>query len=338
MLLGFGALASGVVARRPDGAVVDLSHLGPLYQHPDLMAVLAAGPSEWDRMRDAVDDAPEIATASRPLVPIHPGDYVDCYACEYHAANVGRRFRPGQPPLPAAWRHIPIGYHGRTSTIVVSGDTVYRPSGVRAGDPPTFGPSLKLDVEVELGFVVGIGNERGRPVRARDAEPRLFGVVVLNDWSARDIQSFESVPLGPFVGKSFCTSLSPWVVPMDLVPRISIAGTGVELAPYLIEDKLCGLDVDLTLEVDGVVVSETNARHLSWTPGQMLAQVTVGGASTRPGDLIGSGTISGPSPGTEGSLLELDVDFLEDGQRVTIASELIGSVEGRIEPCLTTVP
>jgi fumarylacetoacetase len=338
-LLGFGALPTGVAARREDGVVVDLSHLGGAYHAPCLNAVLALGPDEWLRMREAVDAAPEAPAGVTPLPPVRAGDYVDFYACEHHVTNMGRRFRPQQPPLPPAWRHVPLGYHGRTSTIVASGAPVFRPWGMLAGEPPAWGPTQRLDVEVELGFVVGTGNERGHRVHAADAWDRIFGAVVLNDWSARDIQAFETVPLGPHLGKSFCTTISPWVVPLDLLPRVPCEGTRVELADHLRDDDHdheSGIDLDLELVVDGRLVTRTNARHLSWSPAQMYAAMTSNGAAVRSGDLFGTGTISGPEPGTEGSLLELGVPFLADGQTATVRSARLGDATGRIDPCPAT--
>ena len=339
--LGFGALTTGVAARRPDGSVVDLSHLGEPYRRPDLMGVLGAGPGEWERMRAAVDTAPaaRAGPAARPLLPIQPGDYVDFYACEHHARNLGRRLRPDQPELPPAWPYVPLAYHGRSSTVVVSGEPVTRPQGMRRwGEActPTFGPTAQLDVEVELGLVVGRSSTRGRPLDAATAESHLFGVVVLNDWSARDIQAFETVPLGPHIGKSFCTSISPWVVPLDLLDRCEPASDGLTPAPYLEGDPGGGLDVELVFEVDGARRSVTNARHLSWTPGQLLAQLTSGGAHVRPGDLIGTGTISGPQRSAAGSCIELGGPFLRDGETATVSSPQLGSVEGRIVGCPIT--
>ncbi|MCU4185402.1 fumarylacetoacetate hydrolase family protein [Acidiferrimicrobium sp. IK] len=326
-----------MAARREDGSVVDLSGLGAAYQHPDLMAVLAEGPTEWARMRAAVDRAPLADPGAAPLLPVVPGDFTDFYACRHHVERLGRLLRPGQPPVPPAWPHVPLGYTGRASTVVVSGTTVARPAGMRSGEPPTFGPSTRLDVEVELGFVVGVGSEIGTSVPAAEAEAHLFGVVVLNDWSARDIQAFETFPLGPHIGKSFATSISPWVVPLDVVPRCRPAPTGADPARYLAGDPLGGVDVDLVLRVDGEERATVSSRHLAWTPAQLYAQVTVGGAATRPGDILGSGTISGPEPGSEGSLIEAGGPYLADGQTATIHSPQLGTVEGRIAPCRTTV-
>jgi fumarylacetoacetase len=222
--------------------------------------------------------------------------------------------------------------------VVVSGTPVTRPAGMRPGEPPTFGPTARLDVEVELGFVVGVGNPQGRPVPAAAAEAHLFGVVLLNDWSARDLQAFETVPLGPHTGKSFATSISAWVVPLAELPRCAVAGTGVAPAPYLRDERWAGVDVDLCLSVDGRHLARTSSCHLNWTPAQLFAQLTVSGAATRPGDLIGTGTISGPLPGSEGSLFEADLPWLADGQEATITSPQLGCVTGRIAPCPTTEP
>jgi fumarylacetoacetase len=331
-----------VAGRGADGQVWDLSGLDGPFSSGSLNDVLADGPAAVGRMRGVVEGGEAGGVALDPasvtsLRPVEPGDYVDFYACEHHAANLGRLFRPGVEPLLPNWRHLPVGYHGRTSTIVVTGSDIPRPSGLRpplpedgAGAPPSFGPSRRLDVEVELGFVLGAGNERGSTVSTAEAWGRIFGVVLVNDWSARDIQAFEYQPLGPHLGKSFATSISGWVVPLDLVPRTAISGTGVDLAPYLVDDETGGFDLPLELAIDGTVVSRTNACHLSWSPAQMLAHMTVNGASTRPGDLFASGTISGPDPGSFGSLIELGLPFLADGSVATISSPLLGAVTGRV--------
>ena len=344
---GYGVVrrADGVVVvagRDASGAVWDLSPLGGALASGSLNAVFVAG--QADRMRAAVEGGAAGVAELDPstvtvLRPVDPGDYVDFYACENHAANLGRLLRPGAEPLLPNWRHLPVGYHGRASTVVVSGSDIPRPSGLRPpapedgpGAPPSFGPTRRLDVEVELGFVLGRGSDRGSPVPTGQAEERIFGVVLVNDWSARDIQAFEYQPLGPHLGKSFATSVSGWVVPLDLLPRARVPGTGVELAPYLRDDAVGGFDLPLELSVDGRVVSHTNACHLSWSPAQMLAHMTVNGAATRAGDLFASGTISGPDPGTFGSLIELGLPFLADGSEATITSPLLGSVTGRVVP------
>ena len=277
-------------------------------------------------------------------LPIEVADYVDFYASEHHATNVGRMFRPDSEPLTPNWKHLPIGYHGRSGTVVVSGTDVVRPSGQRKspGDPaPVFGPSIRLDIEAELGFVVGGGTRLGRPVPLREADEHLFGVVLLNDWSARDLQAWEYVPLGPFLGKSFATSISPWVVTTDALrgARVALPGQDPAPLPYLRGEPAdgsagtaYGLDVHLEVDLNGTVVSRPEFREMYWSPAQMLTHMTVNGATLRSGDLFGSGTISGPEKDTRGCFLELTWSgqepitlddrstrtFLEDGDTVTL--------------------
>ena len=298
-------------------------------------------------------------------LPIEVADYVDFYASEHHATNVGRMFRPDSEPLTPNWRHLPIGYHGRSGTVVVSGTHVLRPHGQRKGptDPaPVFGPSIRLDIEAELGFVVGGGTRLGEPVALADADDHLFGVVLLNDWSARDLQAWEYVPLGPFLGKSFATSISPWVVTTDALrtARVALPGQDPEPLPYLRGEVTAdgagtayGLDVHVEVDWNGTVVSRPEFREMYWSPAQMLAHMTVNGATLRSGDLFGSGTISGPADDTRGCLLELTWSgaqpltlgdgsrrtFLEDGDTITLtatAPGLDGSVIGFGE-CVGTV-
>ena len=298
-------------------------------------------------------------------LPIEVADYVDFYASEHHATNVGRMFRPDSEPLTPNWRHLPIGYHGRSGTVVVSGTDVLRPHGQRKRptDPaPVFGPSIRLDIEAELGFVVGGGTRLGEPVALADADDHLFGVVLLNDWSARDLQAWEYVPLGPFLGKSFATSISPWVVTTDALrtARVALPGQDPAPLPYLRGEVTAdgagtayGLDVHVEVDWNGTVVSRPEFREMYWSPAQMLAHMTVNGATLRSGDLFGSGTISGPAEDTRGCFLELTWSgaqpltlgdgsrrtFLEDGDTITLtatAPGLDGSVIGFGE-CVGTV-
>ena len=298
-------------------------------------------------------------------LPIEIADFVDFYASEHHATNVGRMFRPDSEPLTPNWKHLPIGYHGRSGTVVVSGTDVLRPNGQRKGptDPePVFGPSVRLDIEAELGFVVGAGTTLGEPVALADADEHLFGVVLLNDWSARDLQAWEYVPLGPFLGKSFATSISPWVVTTDALrtARVALPGQDPEPLPYLRGEVTAdgagtayGLDVHVEVDWNGTVVSRPEFREMYWSPAQMLAHMTVNGATVRSGDLFGSGTISGPTTDTRGCLLELTWSgqepltlgdgsqrtFLEDGDTVTLratAPGLDGSVIG-FGDCVGTI-
>ncbi|MEO7234873.1 MAG: fumarylacetoacetase, partial [Lapillicoccus sp.] len=287
---------------------------------------LGLGPRAWESARDwlvtvlsddAYRDAVEpflvpLADVTMHL-PFTVADYVDFYASEHHAGNVGAIFRPDRPDLPAAWKHLPIGYHGRAGTVVVSGTDVVRPNGQRKGAEdaaPVFGPSVRLDIEAEVGFVVGGATALGTPVTVDEASEHLFGVVLLNDWSARDIQAWEYVPLGPFLGKSFATSISAWVTPMA-----ALAGARVPLPgqdhpsplPYLrpASGPAQGVDLHLEVRLNGTVVSRPEYLDMYWAPEQMLAHLTVNGATLRDGDLLASGTVSGAAPGTRGSLLEL---------------------------------
>jgi fumarylacetoacetase len=272
------------------------------------------------------------------LLPVEIADYVDFYASEHHATNLGRILRPGQEPLAANWRHLPAGYHGRSGTVVVSGTPVVRPSGQRRPDPdapPVFGPSERLDVEVEVGFVVGVGSERGQPVPVGSFADHVFGVVLVNDWSARDIQAWEFAPLGPFLGKSFATSISPWVVPLDALStaRVPVGSSGADhLQRYLREEEPWGLDIDLELSVDGEVLSRPPYASMYWSPAQMLAHLTANGARLRTGDLYASGTVSGPSPDQVGSLIERwgNERFLADGDEAVISATAPGRDGGRI--------
>jgi fumarylacetoacetase len=192
-------------------------------------------------------------------LPWEVADYVDFYASEQHASNVGRILRPGAPPLMPNWKHMPVGYHGRAGTVVVSGTGIVRPSGQRkltGEDAPELGPSTRLDIEAELGFVVGVGSALGCAVGVDDFAAHVFGVVLLNDWSARDIQAWEYVPLGPHLGKSFATSVSPWVVPLAALEeaRVPLPGQDPRPLPYLRESASWGLDVDLVVSWNGEVV------------------------------------------------------------------------------------
>ncbi len=236
-------------------------------------------------------------------LPIEVADYVDFYASLDHATNVGKMFRPDGDALTPNWRHLPIGYHGRAGTVVPSGTPVVRPCGQRVstssttGPPePTVGASRRLDIEAELGFVVGAPSPLGEPVPYAGFADHVFGVLGLNDWSARDIQAWEYVPLGPFLGKSFATSVAHWVTPLAALDAAWVDLPGQDPRPldYLDPDHARGLDIDVEVELNGEVVSRPPYRTMYWGPGQMLAHLTVNGASLRTGDLFASGTISGP--------------------------------------------
>jgi fumarylacetoacetase len=284
-------------------------------------------------------------------LPVAIGDYTDFYASINHATNVGKLFRPDQPLMPN-YKFVPIGYHGRASSIVISGAAVQRPDGQTkpaSADVPTFGPSRQMDYELELGAYIGIGNSFGSPIDVDEAEQHIFGVSLLNDWSARDIQAWEYQPLGPFLGKSFATSVSPWVVTTDaLAPyRVQLAARAEgdpQPLPYLASRNSREQGVDVQLEVylstqkmrdaslKPVRLSCVSAKELYWSFAQMVAHHTSNGCNLRTGDLLASGTISGPRPGSQGSLLEItrrgaeplklasgeERSFLEDGDEVTL--------------------
>ena len=333
-----------------------------------LNAFLARGPEAWRRLRVGLQDS-LTDEAYRPAVepflvpvgdvtmhlPVEVADYVDFYSSKAHAENVGRIFRPDAEPLPPNWLHLPIGYHGRAGTVRVSGTPVVRPSGQRkapADDAPTFGPSRRLDLEAEVGFVVGTPSPLGEPVPLGAFPEHVFGVCLVNDWSARDLQAWEYVPLGPFLGKSFLTSVSPWVVPLEALEpaRLPPPARDRRLLPYLDDSAdAWGLDVTLEVRLNGETLSRPPFGAMYWTPAQQLAHLTSNGASVRTGDLFASGTVSGARPDQWGSLIELSWNgqepltladgstrtFLEDGDEVMISATAPGVGGGRI--CLGEV-
>ncbi|WUH94376.1 fumarylacetoacetase [Streptomyces sp. NBC_00433] len=369
---GDRVLDAGAAARAA-GAPPEVAEL---LAAPVLNPLLAAGRPAWTRVRTALTawlTGEAYREAVGPLLvplaevelqlPFEVADYVDFYASEHHAVNVGRIFRAGADPLTPNWKHLPIGYHGRAGTVVVSGSPVVRPCGQRraAGEAaPSYGPSLRLDVEAELGFVVGGASERGSRVAMADADDHVFGVCLLNDWSARDVQAWEYVPLGPFLGKSFATSVSPWVVPLEALAHARTAppARDTPLLPYLDDSAVrppCGLDIAMELRLNGHTVSRPPFAAMYWTYAQMVAHMTVNGASLRPGDLFASGTVSGPAADSVGALIELTRGgeqpvelpdgssraFLEDGDEVVIRATApgpggvrvgLGEVAGRVEP------
>lgn len=301
------------------------------------------------RLSGQVDSALVPMRAAEMLLPVRIGDYTDFYASIHHARNVGSMFRPDNPLL-ANYRYVPVGYHGRASSIVISGTPVRRPSGQREGDgsEPVFGPTRMLDYELEVGFFVGPGNRLGEPIPIADAEAHLFGLCLVNDWSARDIQKWEYQPLGPFLAKSFATTISPWVVTMEAlapyrVPAAARAPEEPAPLPYLAaaENARKG-GVNLWLEVFArsermretgtapVRLSRGNLAGLYWTPAQLLTHHASNGCNLRPGDLLASGTVSGGEKHSRGCLLELSWrgtepvslaggetrSFLEDGDEI----------------------
>jgi fumarylacetoacetase len=319
-LTGFGVFSAGGgerrLCRRDGDEVVELEGFASLDD------VFPLGRAAWDALIG--QDGPRHALADVRLhLPFGVADFVDFYASLEHATSMGRRLRPDGEPLLPNWRHLPVGYHGRSGTVVVSGTEIARPFGqLRAG---VFGPTETLDVEVELGFVVGAD--------AEDLEDAVFGVVVVNDWSARDIQAFEYQPLGPFLGKSFATSISAWVTPLALLGDAWVDPPRQDPAPLPHLRKGLALDVALQLEINGETVSRPNARTLYWTAQQLLAHLRSNGTRLRPGDLLATGTISAPEAG---SLTELDRAHLADGDEVLILARAgdveLGEVRGRVVP------
>ena len=341
-MTGFGALAGGGLAWCEEGEVVDLSGLGDVFARPTLNELLAAGRSAWQGAIAAArsHDGPRVPEREARLrLPFEVADYVDFYSSLEHATNLGRMFRPDQEPLLPNWRWLPVAYHGRAGSVVVSETDVLRPRGQRKSpdeDAPTFGPSRRLDFELELGFVVGVPTQLGEQVPVEAFADHVFGVVLVNDWSARDIQAWEYVPLGPFLGKSFQTSISAWVTPLALLEerRVEAPQQDPPPLPHLSGGRDWALDLGLSIELNGETVSRGNARSLYWTMPQMLAHATSNGASLRTGDLMATGTISGAEPGSEGSLIELygNSRFLADWDEVVLRADLLGEVRGRVLP------
>ncbi len=298
------------------------------------------------------------------LMPVHVPNYTDFYSSEEHATNVGKMFRPNGDALLPNWKHLPVGYHGRASSIVISGTNVHRPKGQtlpEGSDKPVFGPSKALDFELEMGFIVGRGNEMGTAISTADAEGHIFGMLIFNDWSARDIQSWEYVPLGPFLSKNFASSVSPWVVTMDALEPFKCEGPvqDVPVLPYLKFEGEKNYDIHLEVYIktekgDSTLISESNTKYLYWNIAQQLAHHTVGGCKMQVGDICGSGTISGPTPNSLGSMLELswrgarpitlndgsERKFLQDGDSVVMKAFCkkgdirigFGEVVGKILP------
>jgi fumarylacetoacetase len=358
-ILDLGACASVGLLKDLDSPIVDAcaaQALNPL---------MALGPRAWSALRHHVQallaDNPRdeklqtrLSSMLVPMrdadmqMPVHIGDYTDFYASIYHATRVGKLFRPDNPLLPN-YKYVPIGYHGRASSIVLSGAEVRRPSGQTkppSATEPVFGPSRSLDYELEMGLFIGQGNPLGQPIPIGEAAQHIFGFCLLNDWSARDIQSWEYQPLGPFLGKSFATTISPWVVTMEAlapyrVPAAERAPGDPGPLPYLQSTSADRDAIDIRLEVylesaqmrqagmGTLLMSRGNLRDLYWTPAQLVTHHAGNGCNLRTGDLLATGTISGPGEGSEGCLLEMKHrgepvrlptgevrTFLEDGDRV----------------------
>jgi fumarylacetoacetase len=304
---------------------------------PVLNPLLAAGRPTWSALRSRLSsllrDDGESALRERNVdaffiarndvhmrMPMEVGDYVDFYSSLEHATNLGKIFRPEAEALLPNWRWLPVGYHGRAGTVVIDGTPIVRPSGQRrppGATIPTFGPSTMLDIELEVAFVTGPANRLGEPIAPSHARDSIFGLVLLNDWSARDIQAWEYQPLGPFLGKSFASTISPWVVTLDALEPFRVPGPMQDPPPlaYLHTDEDWAYDIALEVEISSHLmrehqlgtstISRSNFKYLYWNVAQQLAHATSNGAIVRPGDLFGSGTISGPTPDSLGSLIEL---------------------------------
>ncbi len=349
------------------GAAAALEVAALSAQSGGLNAFMMLGGEAWSALRHALfallssdaDAATQAAvrqcllaqSALRYTLPARIANYTDFYTSIHHARNVGRIARPDAPPLTPNFQWLPIAYHGRASSVVVSGTPFHRPMGQvpTPGGPPVLGPCARLDYELELGLFIGPGNAQGQPIALAEAEDHMFGVCLLNDWSARDIQFWEMAPLGPFSGKNFCTSVSPWVVTMEALAPFRLPFTRPadepQPLPYLDSEsnRVAGvLDISLSASIQSAgqravgqaptCVARTSFKHQYWTFAQMVAQHTLGGCNLQPGDLLGSGTISGPTPGEEGAIIELtkggrepvklgngeERAFLHDGDVVTL--------------------
>lgn len=355
------------------------------FHAPALNGFLALGRPAWQETRAAIsrllaahestlrDNAALRAKALMPqsqvtmLLPAEVGDYTDFYSSREHATNMGVMIRGPENALPPNWLHLPIGYHGRSSSLVVSGTDIRRPRGqtkADSADAPTFGPTRSMDIELEMGFLVGPGNELGQPIPIDRAAEHIFGMVLVNDWSARDIQKWEYQPLGPFLAKNFGTSVSPWVVTLDALEPFRTAGPkqDPEPLPYLRGSADAAFNIHLEIWLQSARMDRpqrictSNTKYLYWSIAQQLAHHTINGCNLRPGDLLASGTISGPTPDSFGSMMELSWrgtkpiqlpdgetrSFLLDGDRVTLTGWCqgdgyrvgFGDVTGSILPAL----
>lgn len=362
-----------------------LSKHQDVFDQPTLNSFMGLGRAAWKeareslqsllsascaRLRDDTELRRRAFTTQASAVmhlPAAIGDYTDFYSSRQHATNVGIMFRGGGNALMPNWLHLPVGYHGRASSVVVSGTPIRRPVGQMRPDdakPPVFGACQQLDLELEMAFFVGPGNEPGEPIPVARAHEHIFGMVLMNDWSARDIQKWEYVPLGPFLGKSFGTTISPWVVPMDALLPFAVPNPEQDPKPlpYLRHDRPFTFDINLAVTLKGEGMSQaaticrSNFKYLYWTMLQQLAHHSVNGCNLRPGDLLASGTISGPVPESFGSLLELSWrgtkavelgsgqtrTFLLDGDEVVITGHCqgdgyrvgFGQCAGKVLPAL----
>ena len=354
-----------------------------IFEHRSLNAFMSLGRTAWKQVRTILqtilsDDNPllrdDINLRKLALVPmkdvvmcmpVEIGDYTDFYSSKEHATNVGIMFRGKDNALMPNWLHIPIAYHGRASSIVVSGTDVIRPKGQTkpaGSEEPVFGLTKLLDFELEMGFFIGQGNPLGEPIPIDKTYDHIFGMVLVNDWSARDIQTWEYQPLGPFLAKNFATSISPWVVTMEALEPFKADGPNQEPAPMeYLQSKgnwAYNINLDVAVETPSLkepfIISQTNFKYMYWNICQQLAHHTVNGCNTKTGDMMASGTISGPAKDSYGSMLELtwrgenpiklpngeERKFLHDGDTLTISGYCqgdgyrvgFGKVTGKILP------
>ena len=376
-----------------DLAVIEAADLlrvqvNAVFNQPTLNSFIALGKPVWQEARKKIsellradhprlrDDAALRAKALIPMhevemhMPIQVSGYTDFYSSREHATNVGMMFRDPANALLPNWLHLPVGYNGRASSVVVSGTEIRRPMGqVKAptAETPSYAACAKLDFELEMAFIVGTESQLGQPIKIEHAHDFMFGMVLLNDWSARDIQQWEYVPLGPFNAKTFATSISPWVVTMDALEPFFVDGPKQEPEPlpYLQQSGAQGVDIALEVSLQpkaasqATTISRTNFKAMYWSMAQQLAHHTVSGCNVNVGDVMGSGTVSGSTPDSYGSLLELSWNgqrplqledgqstrsFLEDGDEVTMRGWCqgkayrvgFGEVKGRISPAKTS--
>lgn len=376
--VAIGDFALDLAALEADGRI-DVGQ--PVFAAAALNAFMALGPRAWDAAREQltrllaqgatapVDDALIPLAHTRAHLPFAVSEFTDFYASRSHASNVGTLLRGAQNALPPNWLHVPIGYNGRASSVIVSGSDIRRPLGQRkpaGASAPVFGPSRRLDIELELGAVVGTASPYGQPITIDEAEEMIFGYVLLNDWSARDIQAWEAQPLGPFQGKAFATSISPWVVTRAALEPFRAAGPQPEvpLLPYLRPTRpgLYDMALEAALLPEGAaretILCRTNHKVMYYSAAQQLTHHALGGCGMRVGDLLGSGTISGPDTDSRGSLLEISWGgtdpltlengetrtFLEDGDHVTLRGHCagegyrvgFGACTGRILPAVAS--
>jgi fumarylacetoacetase len=343
----------------------------PVFDQGALNPLMALPQAAWSQTRAAIANLldadrgdptlPLVAQSDVALhLPIYVRSFTDFYASKEHATNVGTMFRDPENALMPNWLHIPIGYNGRASTVVVSGTDIHRPNGQLKGPQdtePRFGPCAKLDIELELGAIVGTPNPMGQPVTAAQAYDNIFGYVLMNDWSARDIQVWEYQPLGPFQSKAFATTISPWVVTREALEpfRVSAPGRVKPLLPYLQEDSANNFDIQMEVALApkgaaATTISRTNYKYMYYSSALQLVHHASSGCAMETGDLLGSGTISGPTPDSFGSLLELSWNgrdpiaveggarsFLEDGDRIEITGVCEGDYRVGFGACSGTI-